>query len=586
MRLSLQSLSIVSLCTTRAYSTLLGPRYPVPTDLTSDDSVVTAGWKNVTSLFDTYLHGDRSSIPNPPTGLENLTFSIGMFSIHDPAAQSLQYHYTSKEVETGPGVHKVDGDSIYKVASISKLITVFTAMLSFDVDQWARPITDFVPSLSKSALDKVGHDRISHTQWEDVSLRALAAQIAGVSAADLPAGEDAALVVDTTTGVPPLNLSDLEALYPCSKYANPLADCPPELWFEGELERAPAFEAWTTPAYANNGFMLLGIALANITGKPLTQVYRDLVFDPLGMAHSSATPPPVSEFSQYVSPGNTTDMTQGGGFTVSSGGLFLSLNDLATFGTALLNSTLLPANKTREWMKPISHTADLSFSVGAPWEIYRYTHANSGAVTDMYTKAGDSGNFTGYAVMLPDYDAGFNVISAGNQQVTSLQKSVLARKIADFITATMVPALEAQAIAEVKRNFAGTYASKNPALNSSLTLTFNESSEDPGLYMSSWISNGTDMIPENWFGAWPAVTLQPSTRQPGQQAFRAIGVEPKLPPGAGPFATMFNTNSWISVYVNVYGGEDMGLFVFDVGADGRATSVELRAIKVKLERIN
>ncbi|KAF2803917.1 beta-lactamase/transpeptidase-like protein [Mytilinidion resinicola] len=601
MRLSLQCLIIISIYTTEAYSNVLGPRYPAPLDLTSDDSVVTAGWKNVTSFFDTYLHDNRSLIPSPPLGLENLTFSTGMFSIHDPAAQSLQYHYTSDEVRTGPGVHEVDGDSIYKVASITKLITVFTAMLSFDVDQWERPITDFVPGLSKSALDKVGHDRISHTQWEDVSLRALAAQIAGVSAVDLPWGSDSALTIDPTTvaivanphaleaGLPPLNLSDPAALYPCLKdpilvYMDPLKGCPPDLWLEGELERAPAFDAWTTPAYANNGFILLGIALANITGKPITQVYDDLVFDPLGMAHSKAVPPTESEVPQYVSPGNTTDVTFQGGLSVSSGGLFSSLNDLATFGTALMNSTLLPANKTREWMKPISHTADLTFSVGAPWEIYRYIHADTGAVTDMYTKSGDAGNFTGFAVMLPDYDAGFNIISAGNQQVNVSQKSHLAQAIADIITTTLIPALEAQAVAEVKRNFAGTYASKDPVLNSSLTLTFDESASNTGLYISSWISNGTDMVPLEWFGPGP-VKLQPSTKQPGQQAFRALPVRPKLPPGSGPFATMFNTNDWLAVYSSVYGAVDMGLFVFDIGADGRATCAEPAAVRAKLERV-
>jgi hypothetical protein len=44
--------------------------------------------------------------------IKNVTFSIGMFSLHDPAATGLQFHYTSPEIVNAPnGTRKVDEDS-------------------------------------------------------------------------------------------------------------------------------------------------------------------------------------------------------------------------------------------------------------------------------------------------------------------------------------------------------------------------------------------------------------------------------------------------------------------------------------------
>lgn len=602
MRFALHTLIPLAIHCSGAYSDFLGPRFPAPTHLAGNDSLVATGWKNLTAVFDTYFEGNRDATPKLLDGLENLTFSIGMFSIHDSAAQSLQYHFTSNEVKNGPGIDKVDGNSIYRVASISKLFTVFAGLLELDDNQWDRPITDFITGFSESTVDEDGNDIIGNIQWKEITLRALASQIAGVPRDSQPWIPDLSISPDPVTGspipdpaglgLPPIGLNDPAAFAPCFEdpdlfLKDPLAACPPELYFEGALGRPPTFQAWTTPGYADTGFILFGIALANVTGKPIAQVYPDAIFDPLRMVNSKSAIPSQSEWSQYVIPGNDpTQWGTAGGISVSSGGLFSSLNDLAIFGTALMNSTLLPADKTREWMKPVSHTAQMSFSVGTPWEIYRYTHANTGAVTDIYTKLGDSGDYTGYVVLLPDYEAGFNIISSSTN-VT--QKSILAATIADLMTTTLIPVLEAQAAVEAKCNFAGTYESKDPYLNSSLTLTFNESSADPGLYITSWVSNGTDMMTllPVLFGA-SDLKLLPSIKQPSQVAFRAVPVWPKFPPGSfvGPFLEMSVTNGdWLNVDLPTYGGVGLSLFVFDVGADGRATFASPAATRAKLERV-
>ncbi|KAE9989176.1 hypothetical protein EG328_000108 [Venturia inaequalis] len=591
MRLSSLNFIAILLISAAVNANFLGPRFSPPTHFTGD-SLVAASWKNLGSNLDAYLQGNRQGVESSLLeGLENLTFSLGMFSVHDPAAETLQYHYTSKEVANGKGAKEVDGNSIYRVASVSKLFSVYAGMLVFSDEQWNQPITDFVPRLSKSTLDKITTDSIHYIQWEDVTLRALASQIAGIPRDAQPVLSDIALdpvtylgVPDPTSlGLPPLDLvNDPSTIAPCLIVSDPVNDCTADLYFEGTEQRLPVFQSWTTPAYTNNGFILLGIALANITGKPIAQVYPDTIFDPLGMKDSRSNPP-ESEWSQYVIPaGGEAGWSAPGGISISSGGLLSSLNDMAKFGTAILNHTLLPEHKTRQWLKPISHSAQFEFSVGTPWEIYRYKHADTGAITDIYTKLGDSGNYTGFVCLVPDYDAGFTVLSAGSN-VT--QKSVLASTIADLITTTILPALEAQAAMETENNFAGIYTSTISGLNSSITISYNDTPAAPGLYITSWISNNTNLLPLLPFLTGSPLKLQPSLSQPGQSAFLA---RPVAVPGAylGPFGRMREVDGdWLFGEGLTYGAVGLGQVVFDVDGGGWARGVELLAFRSFLERV-
>ncbi|KAH6718416.1 beta-lactamase family protein [Leptodontidium sp. MPI-SDFR-AT-0119] len=595
MQLSSRNLLLLSYLGGVCNCDFLGPRFPSPVDLSSDSSVVAAGWRNVSTAIDSYLNVDFNRTTRTSIGLENMTFSIGMFSIRDPAAKNLQYHHISVEAKAGPGTSEISGDSIYRVASVSKLFTVFASLLSFDCDQWDQSITNFIPGFSNYTLNSTGQDSVLRTKWEDVTLRSLASQVAGIPRDPSPFFSDVAIRPDlltghptpnpATLGLPPLTLEEIEPFLPC--LLNPdLAACSPASVFEANQARPPTFPAWTTPAYANNGFILLGIALANITGMPLADVYPELIFRPLGMTNSKSAAPPESEWSQYVVSGNdATYWAQQGGVSIGSGGIFSSLNDLAKFGTALMNSTLLPPARTREWMKPVSHTADLTFSVGAPWEIYRYEHAGTGAVTDIYTKLGDAGNYTAFVCLIPDYEAGFNVLTSSYIS----QRSALASTIADLITTTMIPSLEAQAAAEAAKNLAGTYASDNPSLNSSITISFNDSSIDSGLYITSFTSNGTDVMPLLPFISGGITTkLLPSIQESGQVAFRAVAGKVIYPPRTflGPFLKMSTANSdWLIVDWLTYGGVGLSLFVFEVDADGRATGIEPAAMRMKLVRV-
>ena len=602
MHLSRHALFLISVCITSAFADFLGPTYPAPHDLTSNKSLIPASWDKFTSTLDAYLKKNQSTASGSLSGVENVTFSIGLFSIHDPAAAKLQYHYTSPQIANATqGATKVDGDSIYRVASISKLFTVFAGLLELTEEDWNRPLIEIIPELADPARVTAGkEDPVYTIQWDKITPWALAAHLAGIPplAIDdiLSVYESGLSTVNPaiTLGFPPL---DSSRLGPCWDSKN---DSTSE-YIVSIRCTPPVFLPWTSPAYSDDGYMLLGVAISRITGKPIATIYRESIFKPLGMTSSNSSHPTgKAERARSVITDETNflgaDTTPENEIAIPSGGLLSTVNDLAKFGVGILNSTLFPADLTRKWMKPITHTPSLSYSIGAAWEIIRYIHPSTSKVTDIYTKIGDSGHYGGVLALIPDYNAGFSILAGS----TSARRSNVTFTVLDYLTEELLPALEAQAAAEAESNFVGTYVSIDSNLNSSVTVSFNKSTvqgASSGLSISSWISNGTDVLGTGVISSVVDATgmrprLLPSipnqSEGAGKVAFQAstyLQTNTYTAAGRGPFMGVYWTNfDWLVAGQTQYGGYEVNLFVFDVDVRGNATTVRPAVTRATLMR--
>lgn len=578
-----------------ALTDFLGPTYPAPLDLSSHSSHLFTAWNNVTSVLDDYLRQKKSGAANTLAGTENVTFSLGLFSMHDPGAAELQYHYTSPEIANSVnGTKKVDGDSIYQIASVSKLITVFAGLLGLEEEDWNRPLTKIFPDRGNvgNASDE-NHDPGHIIQWSKITPWALATQLAGI-----PPEIFGDLLFNLTNngfldkhGFPP---ADISILGPCATKG---FLCSEDKFIETLRSLAPSFLPWTSPGYSDDAFMLLGLVISTLTGKSIDGVYNDYVFGPLNMTSSSpSTPTGREELERSVIAGDfATQFGLKDGLATPSGGLFSTVNDLAKLGVGILNSTLLTPEVTRKWMKPVTHTASLSYSVGAPWEIIRYVHPSTEKVTDLYMKLGDSAFYGGSLVLIPDYNAGFSILAASSEAIRS--NATLA--ILDKVAAAIIPAFEAQAAAEAAQKIVGTYSSPDLNLNSSVTISFKESTVEGislGLSVSSWISNGTDVLATDLFnGVRPRLlpTIPKQRKGPGKAAFQlstysqSKSYEAALDKEAGPFTSYYYSNfDWVTVGQQAYAGKGVKLFVFDIGEGGCATAVSPAVTRVKLQKRN
>ena len=296
------------------------------------------------------------------------------------------------------------------------------------------------------------------------------------------------------------------------------------------------------------------------------------------MNSSTAIPPPGNN---VAIPGNSSDVALSDiPIARSSGAVYSTINDLTKLGVGILNSTLLPLSTTHRWLKPLTHTDRLQFSVGAPWEIIRFTHPESGVVTDIYTKSGDSGVYSSFLVLIPDFDAGFSILSTS----TSELRLTLLGLVGDLIVETVLPALRAQSIEEAGVNYIGTYESTVEGLNTTLTLCLNKTEgAPPGLVISNFISNGTDVIAKEVLPNRLVPTISSAAATEGKIAFRAVGQAdaPREPTG---YLSGVNQLSWFGLGAGTYGNVDIGLFVFELDEQGKATAVTIAGFRVRLVR--
>ncbi|KAJ6109664.1 hypothetical protein N7486_001899 [Penicillium sp. IBT 16267x] len=148
---------------TAGFADYLGPTYPPPVDLSSRQSLVKVAWKNLTTTLDSYLkHNSIDSTDTTLSDIQKTTLSANIFSIHDLDTAKLQYHWTSPEMASSKnGTNKVNGDSIYRMASASKLYTTYAGMITLTEEQWNRPLSQINPLFAEVAA-KGGEDPIWH----------------------------------------------------------------------------------------------------------------------------------------------------------------------------------------------------------------------------------------------------------------------------------------------------------------------------------------------------------------------------------------------------------------------------------------
>ncbi|KAK8050012.1 hypothetical protein PG994_011742 [Apiospora phragmitis] len=515
-----KTVALASLCLPGVSSRFLGPMDPAPVDISGKDSIVRATWENITSKFDQHFSGKEH--PTILAGLNKHTFSLGLFSTRDSeAAGCLQYHHTGLDVKNSSnGVDTVNGESIYRVASLSRLFTVFAGLIELKPQAWSSPLAEIFPEIAGLP----NNDPIRHIDWHAVTPLSLASQISGVPRDGKPfdagdfwytllAGEPP--VDPATLGFPSLNIEEVMAAVPCKDF-----NCSAVDYIKGL--QGPTFMPWQTPGYADTGFILLGQAISRLT--------------------SYVVVAPLSGFAVD------------GGITSASGGVFSTTNDLAKLGVGILNSILLPADQTRKWMKPSTFMAHPDFAQGMGWEISRYTHRDTGHITDLYTKLGDSGSYSSYLVLIPDYDVGFSVLQESGI-ADAAARSAATQLLADIVSEAILPALQAQAAVEARRNFAGDLHGRQELV------------ARPGLQRDGEQRGRLDFCLVHQRRARHDGAIDDAARR-HVAGFATCHRRP----GASE-AGVFPGDASRGPSVATYGGQGFGTFIFNVSGQGEATAV-------------
>jgi D-alanyl-D-alanine carboxypeptidase len=110
--------------------------------------------------------------------------------------------------------------------------------------------------------------------------------------------------------------------------------------------------------YSNSNYLVLGLILERLRGRPVAEVLENDVFEPLGMKHTHMTgagpPPPTMLHSQVAVDGERLDSAYLGAIVGNpAGGVVSTLADVNTFYAALMEGRLLkPATVKQMQLAP------------------------------------------------------------------------------------------------------------------------------------------------------------------------------------------------------------------------------------------
>ncbi|KAH7250862.1 beta-lactamase/transpeptidase-like protein, partial [Fusarium tricinctum] len=547
---------------------LFGPDLPIPTALNRDVSIRSA-MSEILQLLNPDVAGGTQSIH---MDFQNTSFSIDVYSTveqkplinHHHAAPSMEWHER--------GTHTVNDTTIYRIGSISKLLTAYLYLIEVGDTSFSEPITQYVPELAALPAKKQG-SAIQEVDWDVITIGALASHMAGIPRdPPRPATKDLELA---QLGFPPVNPTHLTycgegGLYPCNRSA----------FFDSIRPSHPVEVPFSTPIYSNVGYQILGYALENITGSTYSSILSHQLILPLRLNSTTYARPDNAGSSIIPNDSGTVWYDVNTGDAGPAAGVYSSIADLRRIGRSILTYELLSPAQTRRWMKPVTFTADPHVAVGAPWEIAK-APSTSGRASWMYTKGGQIGSYNSLVALLPDWGVGITVLAAGSNSagVTGVLPGLIASKL--------VPALEEAAKTQANLTYGGHYGSRE----SNMTIAVD--SNLPGLGVTSWFHNGHDMFDSiRSMITGPGTSNGPghvsmrlyrtgletySCRREKKESWRAVYevLDPASPPAS-------RCVSWFSVDSVTYGGESIDKFVFDLVENGVAQGLTVSAFDSRL----
>lgn len=162
------------------YCPPLGPVYSIPRNLSTDDSIRQTA-QNVSATLGHLLKTGANASAAFDTN--TTSFSVNLFSVHE-SDYIFQYHFTASTLNTS-SAKSVDENSVYRIGSITKMVTVLELLLQGERVRFEDPVTKYVPELAAIAeaqhhQTKMEDDEVATPKWSQITVGALASHLAGI----------------------------------------------------------------------------------------------------------------------------------------------------------------------------------------------------------------------------------------------------------------------------------------------------------------------------------------------------------------------------------------------------------------------
>lgn len=186
------------------------------------------------------------------------------------------------------------------------------------------------------------------------------------------------------------------------------------------------------------------------------------------------------------------------------------------------------------------------------------------------------GAYRSFFAVVPEFGIGFSVLTAAQKAGGKVKDD-----LPNVIVNALFPVLDQIAEQQSNQNFGGQYTLADS--NTTVRITTDGAL---GLKVTEYVSNGVDILDTVFglFGEDIDFRLKPNhLYYQSKVGFSGVYQPPQRPLPDGSF--YWDCQTWLDVDDFTYGSVPLGQFVFEVDDKGRACSVELKALRQKLTRI-
>ncbi|OAP60695.1 hypothetical protein AYL99_05697 [Fonsecaea erecta] len=460
----------ISLTSASCYSQ--SPVFPPPTYSRSDPELVEAF---------RHIEASLSSLFATHPDLNTSSYSIEVTSPYSTLWSA--FHTAIDKNPERPGAEHVNGSSVYRVASITKVFTVLGILQQHAAGNLSLddPVDVYIPALSTS--------RSHHGEtipWRAITLRSLASQLSGIPRDWAQSDLITSLPDPSVVGLPPLPRSapDRSDLPRCDEYGE-YKPCTATDLLDYLVDKPPVFLPNEKSTYSNIAFELLGLVLANVTGRSYEDYIEASILMPLNMTSSSFRKP--CDAVAILPKGNAWYWDVDEGVQNPTGGLYSSSSDMSVFLRHVLKTYRNVADSRVNWLLPVSFTAGWKSFYGMPWEILRVDrivpHSPARTVS-FFTKGGSLPGYRTLILLVPEYGLGITIFTGGDDGFID--------QLVEMVTVPLIRAADRVAGRQAAHRYAGTFlADPSSGINSSLQIAY---SDAHGLKITKWVSNGTEML--------------------------------------------------------------------------------------------
>ncbi|KAL6708283.1 hypothetical protein ACN47E_003207 [Coniothyrium glycines] len=480
------------------------------------------------------------------------------------------HHTARKRNASRPDIPEVNGDALYRIASISKAFTVLGLLYQHEVGNVSLDET------VNTYIKELGEKSVGGIPWKDITLRSLASQLSGIPR-EFAQGDILGSILDPSQlGLPPVSRKGLPK---CDEYSeNYKIPCTAADMLRAIDPKPPLFAPNQKSSYSNLAFDLLGLVLSRVTNRTFEDYITGTIFEPLNMTTTTLSLPPDSAGVIPFEP-QYWDVDEG--IQKPTGGIYSSSSDLSKFLRYILTHYNAVTHAIN-WLHPVSPSRGLNSFYGMPWEILQTDRIlkDSRRTVQFVTKGGGLPGYTSMIITIPDYSLGITILVAGGRQ------NLMAR-ILEIVTVATVRAAEHLSIRQLNERYAGTYKSLDPALNSTVRVE----ADHRGLIISKFVSNSTDFLTspltklfnaDHWYAQLsPTLLYRDEKHQEGEE-WRMLFAEERQESIGGIWDDFCSEN----IDSSMYAGMPLNEAVF-WGKDkkGRFTTLELTAFRVNLTRV-